>query len=100
MDVSCGHWYPVLGSRELGRKPVAKTRFGRRLVFWRDGEGRAACVEDRCAHRGAALSLGRVSDGAIECPFHGFRFAPDGACVRVPVEGSEEFRRLAESRAN
>lgn len=44
---------------------------------------------DRCAHRGAALSLGKVCDDAIECPFHGFRFAPDGRCVRVPAEGDD-----------
>jgi phenylpropionate dioxygenase-like ring-hydroxylating dioxygenase large terminal subunit len=89
MKLSSGHWYPVLSSRELGNKPVARTRFGRRLVFWRDAGGRTACVEDRCAHRGAALSLGKVVDGAIECPFHGFCYDREGRCVRVPAEGDD-----------
>ena len=87
MSLSRGHWYPILSSRELAVRPVAKTRFGRRLVFWRDARSEVVCLEDRCAHRGAALSLGQVTDDAIECPFHGFRFDKNGKCVRVPAEG-------------
>jgi phenylpropionate dioxygenase-like ring-hydroxylating dioxygenase large terminal subunit len=85
---SSGHWYAVVSSRELGRRPLAKTRFSERLVFWRDAAGRPACVADRCAHRGAALSLGEVRDGEIVCPFHGLRYAPDGRCTRAPTEGA------------
>ena len=44
-------------------------------------------MSDRCAHRGAALSQGRICGGEIECPFHGFRFDVSGRCVRVPSEG-------------
>ena len=86
MSLSSGHWYPVLSSRELGKTPVGKMRFGERVVFWRDAAGAAVMMHDRCPHRGAALSLGRVCDGTIECPFHGFRYGGDGRCVRVPVE--------------
>ena len=89
MDLSSGHWYAVLSSRELGRRPVGKRRFGEALVFWRAAGGDVACLEDRCAHRGSALSLGRLRDGVIECPFHGFRFDPTGRCVRVPAEGDD-----------
>jgi phenylpropionate dioxygenase-like ring-hydroxylating dioxygenase large terminal subunit len=89
MELSRGHWYPVLSSREITDKPVGRTRFGRRLVFWRDETGQPACLEDRCGHRGAALSLGKVADGAIECPFHGFRFDAGGRCIRVPAEGDD-----------
>lgn len=86
---SSGHWYPVLSSRQLRKHPVARTRFGERLVFWRTRSGDAVCMPDRCAHRGAALSLGRVSDDAIECRFHGFRFGAAGQCLRVPAEGDD-----------
>ena len=100
MKLSRGHWYPVLSTREIKARPVAKMRFGRRLVFWRGVENEVVCLEDRCAHRGAALSLGKVTDGAIECPFHGFCFDKHGKCIRVPAEGEsweipEHFRVTA-----
>ncbi|MGI9329516.1 MAG: Rieske 2Fe-2S domain-containing protein [Gammaproteobacteria bacterium] len=89
MSLSGGHWYAVLSSRELAETPVGKERFGTRLVFWRDATGQPACAEDRCPHRGAALSLGQVNNGAIACPYHGFEFQPDGRCTRVPAEGRD-----------
>lgn len=41
-------------------------------------------MENRCPHRGAELSLGKVCDGAIACPFHGFRFDTQGNCIYTP----------------
>jgi phenylpropionate dioxygenase-like ring-hydroxylating dioxygenase large terminal subunit len=45
-------------------------------------------MPDRCPHRGAALSLGRVNQtgGSLACPFHGLEFGADGRCVNIPVE--------------
>lgn len=80
-----GIWVPVVASSEVGKKPFGCTRFGQNLVFWRSG-GRVVCMPDRCPHRGAALSLGRIKNGAIACPFHGMEFSAAGKCVRVPVE--------------
>jgi phenylpropionate dioxygenase-like ring-hydroxylating dioxygenase large terminal subunit len=55
------------------------------LVFFRDAEGRARALIDRCPHRGVRLSLGRVSPaGCVECPFHGWRFDGSGQNVHVP----------------
>ena len=94
MNYSSGHWHAVLSSAELRARPVAKTRFGERLVFWRDGSGKPVCLEDRCAHRGAALSLGSVRDGQIVCPFHGLCYDATGRCVKVPVEGDRKIPEL------
>ena len=80
-------WYAMLESRRLGRKPVTVERLGRRFVLFRDGSGQAAASDPRCPHRGADLGLGRVVDGCLECPYHGFRFAADGACTLVPCDG-------------
>ena len=39
---------------------------------------------DRCPHREAPLSAGRLEDGCLVCPYHGWTFADEGRCVRVP----------------
>lgn len=81
-------WYAVLDAREVGRgKPLALRRFGDDLVAWRDGAGRVALLRDRCPHRSSKLSLGRIVDGRIQCPFHGFEFDGDGACRLIPANG-------------
>lgn len=32
-------WYVVLESNEVGEKPIGVTRFGEKMVFWRDPNG-------------------------------------------------------------
>jgi nitrite reductase/ring-hydroxylating ferredoxin subunit len=56
-------------------KPVG-LRFGElELAVFRDSAGRARAVEDRCPHRRAPLSLGRITgDGQIQCGYHGWIF--------------------------
>jgi phenylpropionate dioxygenase-like ring-hydroxylating dioxygenase large terminal subunit len=77
-------WYPVLESRRLGKKPVGIERLGERLVAWRSPSGEAVVQQDRCVHKGAQLSLGRVVDGCIACPYHGLRYDASGSCTLVP----------------
>jgi phenylpropionate dioxygenase-like ring-hydroxylating dioxygenase large terminal subunit len=79
------HWYPACTSRELGvRRPRAISLMGAPLVVFRDGDGRASVLVDRCPHRNAPLSMGRVRDGALECGYHGWRFDGSGGCVGIP----------------
>ena len=78
-------WWPVACSADLRDQPVAARLLDVPLVLWRDAQGRPAALDDRCPHRGAALSLGRVCDGTLQCPYHGWRFDTAGACLRVPA---------------
>ncbi|MCL4721146.1 MAG: Rieske 2Fe-2S domain-containing protein, partial [Gammaproteobacteria bacterium] len=81
-----GHWTPVLPLTGLTANPQAVEIAGERLVLFRNGEGRWSALLDRCPHRGAALSLGRVMhDGTLRCRYHGWRFTGDGACTKVPL---------------
>ena len=80
-------WYVVLESNEVGAQPVGVTRLGEKLVFWRDLEGKVNVAVDRCPHRGAALSIGKIKAGHLQCPFHGFEFDPSGNCVLIPANG-------------
>jgi phenylpropionate dioxygenase-like ring-hydroxylating dioxygenase large terminal subunit len=80
-------WYVLMESKQVKDKPVGVTRMGEKLVFWRDGTGRVSCLRDKCPHRGVELSKGRVIDGQLECPFHGFRYDPSGRATLIPANG-------------
>ena len=77
-------WYPVLPIAQLQDGPKAFTLLDEPLVLWLDQEGKPAATQDRCCHRSAKLSIGQVIEGCIRCPYHGWEFDPQGACVRVP----------------
>lgn len=89
-------WQLAALSSDVGDGPLARTVADTPLVLFRTRGGVAALV-DRCPHRNYPLSKGRVEDGAITCPYHGWRFAADGACVSVPgcAPGAADAARLA-----
>ncbi|WP_419919229.1 Rieske 2Fe-2S domain-containing protein [Candidatus Poriferisocius sp.] len=78
------HWYPVALTGDIAPGPVGYRVLGRRYVLWRCGDGSLIAAPDRCPHREAPLSAGRMVDGCLECPYHGWRFGPGGRCERVP----------------
>ncbi|MEI7484259.1 MAG: aromatic ring-hydroxylating dioxygenase subunit alpha [Ignavibacteriota bacterium] len=83
-------WYIILESKELKKnKPLKVKRFNETLALWRDEEGRACCIDDRCCHRGVSLSGGRVCSGKLECPFHGFIFDKSGKVKMIPANGKK-----------
>lgn len=77
-------WYVLARSVELEGRPLARELHGRPLVLFRDGSGRAGVLLDRCPHRNVPLSAGRVQQGELECPYHGWRFDRGGRCTVVP----------------
>jgi phenylpropionate dioxygenase-like ring-hydroxylating dioxygenase large terminal subunit len=78
-------WLPVAATTDTAAdRPLRVTVLGDALVLWHDGR-EARAFTDRCPHRGARLSMGRVHAGLLECPYHGWRFAGDGQCRAVPA---------------
>ncbi|WP_436794335.1 Rieske 2Fe-2S domain-containing protein [Actinospongicola halichondriae] len=79
------HWYPACQSSDLGSKPLAVELMETPVVVFRDGAGAPHALVDRCPHRNAPLSLGRVaSDGSLQCGYHGWCFDGAGTCTDVP----------------
>ncbi len=74
--VEGGHWWPLCLSEQVSASKPVGLRFGElELAVFRDSVGRARAVEDRCPHRRAPLSLGRITgDGQIQCGYHGWIF--------------------------
>jgi phenylpropionate dioxygenase-like ring-hydroxylating dioxygenase large terminal subunit len=79
-------WFPVARVQDVGPdRPVAATLLDRRLVVYRTAGG-VAVARDRCPHRGARLSAGRMRGQTLECPYHGWRWDGDGRCALVPSQ--------------
>ena len=79
-------WYVVAWSRDLADKPIKITALDEDLVIFRDADGVAAVLEDRCAHRHLPLSMGCLDAGGIRCGYHGMVFDRNGRCVEVPSQ--------------
>lgn len=88
------YWYPILLSEDVTRgSPVGINCLGESLVVWRDAEGHPGVLFDRCPHRAAKLSAGRVLEGQLQCAFHGLRFDKTGQCTLIPWEPEESPSR-------
>ncbi|HEX9063657.1 MAG TPA: Rieske 2Fe-2S domain-containing protein [Streptosporangiaceae bacterium] len=79
-----GFWHPVAWSDEVGNEPVAAGLLGQGWVLARFGDDLSAFA-DACPHRRARLSAGVLTDGTLQCPYHGWRFGNDGRCVQIPA---------------
>ncbi|MCZ6603541.1 MAG: aromatic ring-hydroxylating dioxygenase subunit alpha [Alphaproteobacteria bacterium] len=85
------------GTVQAGARPVKPvTLLGEALVLFRDEAGNYGLVARHCPHRGADLAYGRCEDGGLRCPFHGWLFAADGACLEQPAEpaGSTFYKKI------
>ncbi len=81
-------WYAVLDAREVKKgRLTGTTRFSEKLVFWRNSRNDICCIADKCCHRGASLSCGKVIDGQAVCPFHGFEYDSTGKVTHIPADG-------------
>lgn len=92
------YWQPAALVRELeGERPVRPVNLlGEQLVLFRDEQGELGLIDRHCAHRGADLCYGRLEDGGLRCPFHGWLFERSGRCLQQPAEpeGSEFHARI------
>lgn len=78
-------WYVMAWTTDMEEgKPLGRTIIGEPVVVWRDSKGELVAMEDRCPHRHAALSLGRLEGDSIKCMYHGLTFSKEGECTNVP----------------
>jgi phenylpropionate dioxygenase-like ring-hydroxylating dioxygenase large terminal subunit len=92
-------WFIACDATELRRAPIARAIQETPLVLFRDADGRASALLDRCPHRNVPLSAGRMADGLLECGYHGWRFDGGGTCRLVPALASESDRKARRATA-
>ena len=87
-------WFMVAESTEATRKPEALRFFGRDWVMYRGESGRVVVMDAYCPHMKTHMGKNTTSyvvlDGEhvvgddIRCPYHGWKFGPDGKCNEIP----------------
>ena len=91
-------WYFIASRSELmTAKLLRKTWMGEEIVAWCDREGRVCVAEAYCPHLGSDLGPaagGRVCEGRLVCPFHGYEFDVGGQCVATPYADPPRTARL------
>jgi 3-ketosteroid 9alpha-monooxygenase subunit A len=87
-------WFAVANSVDISKTPLSARYFGEDVILYRGESGRVVMLEAYCPHAGTHLGRSThsrtVESGAqlegdnIRCPFHGWRFGPDGVCNHIP----------------
>lgn len=81
-------WWAIATTEEITSTPISRQLLQKRVVLVRAEDGTIIALDDRCPHRRAPLSQGRLVNGQIECRYHGFRFNREGRCSRIPSEAA------------
>jgi len=82
-------WYAIHFVQDLDKtKPTRFVLLEQPIVIWWQPQQAAWVVlSDRCPHRLAPLSEGRINEqGCLECPYHGWSFTETGTCDRIPFQ--------------
>jgi len=90
-------WYVAAWSKDVGRELLPRTILGQQILLYRCEDGTPVALVDRCPHKLAPLSVGRLKGDYVECGYHGMTFDCSGACVRVP--GQQSIPRSAHIRS-
>ena len=78
-------WYVAALDHELiDGKLLGRTLLGEHVLLYRGESGKVVALNDRCPHRGALLSKGRLEGDAVRCMYHGIKYDGSGKCVQIP----------------
>jgi nitrite reductase/ring-hydroxylating ferredoxin subunit len=56
---------------------------GQRVAVFRHN-GCISALTNTCAHQGGPLGEGRIIDGCVTCPWHGWTYRPQDGCAPPP----------------
>lgn len=82
-------WYILAESKDLkAGATITREILGESLAAFRGQDGRPVVMQNRCLHRNAPLSIGRVQNGRLTCSYHGWTYDQAGRVVEIPSMGS------------
>ena len=78
-------WYVAAWDHELiDGKLLRRVLLEDPVLLYRGESGKLVALNDRCPHRGALLSQGRMEGDDIRCMYHGIKYDAGGKCVQIP----------------
>ena len=82
-------WFAALSSEVAPGSLKRHEILSEPVLIGRTRAGQVFAMRDICPHRAAPLSAGRITSEpgegeTVECPYHGWRFKPDGVCAAIP----------------
>jgi len=83
----------LLASLPDGRARIVVPSGGERIAVFRNGRTLSAII-NVCAHQNGPLGEGRIIDGCVTCPWHGFQFRPEDGCAPAPFTDKISTYRL------
>lgn len=72
---------------------------GERIAVFRDGN-QIGAVTNLCAHQNGPLGEGRIIDGCITCPWHGYQYKLDDGCAPAPFTEKLATYKVRINRGN
>ncbi|MBX9618308.1 MAG: ferric reductase-like transmembrane domain-containing protein [Hyphomicrobiales bacterium] len=57
-------------------------------------DGKLSALTNLCAHQNGPLGEGRIIDGCVTCPWHGFQYRPEDGCAPAPFTEKVATYRL------
>jgi nitrite reductase/ring-hydroxylating ferredoxin subunit/DMSO/TMAO reductase YedYZ heme-binding membrane subunit len=85
IPVGSGGWLRVGAPQSIPDKGarIIAVPGGERIAVFRDGT-RIGALTNLCAHQNGPIGEGRIIDGCVTCPWHGFQYRLEDGCAPAP----------------
>ena len=84
MQALRNQWYCAAFGHELKQEPMGRMLLNEPVAMYRKADGTPVAFEDRCCHRRAPLSHGKVEGDNLRCGYHGLLYDATGAVIWAP----------------
>ncbi|MCR9254473.1 MAG: ferric reductase-like transmembrane domain-containing protein [Alphaproteobacteria bacterium] len=90
-----GDWLEACKVSDIPDQRAVIVRVGPkdRAAIFRDGD-RLSAISNACAHQNGPLGDGRIIDGCVTCPWHGFQYRLEDGCSPAPFNEKVPTYRL------
>ena len=81
------YWQPIGATEDMRERWTMPLRLlGEDLMLFRTRQGELGLIAEQCPHRRASFLHGIPTERGIRCPYHGWEFNAQGACLEQPFE--------------